>query len=163
MIITIILILIGIFIFVVANSGKKTDIKKQDTFSPTTSELLLRTEIRIQESKKLLEDIRNKYPKVTQNFENENEYEVTGVHITNRKKYIIENCTEYDEVVVFHEKKNKYSDKAVAVKHLDKIIGYISESENEEVIEIIQKKYEAKITDIDYDSSYLSVKIVIEY
>lgn len=163
MIITIILILIGIFIFVVVNSGKKAEVKKQDTLSPTASELLLRTEIRIQESKKLLEDIRHNYPKVTQYFENENEYEVTGVHIANRKKYILENCTEYDEVAVFHEKKNKYSDRAVAVKHLDKIIGYISESEIEEVFEIIEKNHEAKITEIDFDSGYLTVKIVIEY
>lgn len=163
MILTIILIGIGILIFFAANSGKKTEVKKPDAFSPSTSELLLRAEIRIQESKKLLKDIRNKYPKVKQNFENENEYEVTGVHIANRKKYIIENCIEYDEVELLHEKKNKYSEKAVAVKHLNKIIGYISESENEEVLEIIEKNYDAKIIEIDYDGGYLTVKIIIEY
>lgn len=163
MTIIVIILVIGLFIFVVVNSGKKEEIRKPNPNSPTTSELLLRTEFRIQESKKLLDEIKTKYPKAPQKFGNENEYEVTGVHIPNRKKYILENCSENDEVEIFHEKKNTYSEKAIAIKHFNKIIGYISQYENEEVHEIIEDNYEGKISEIEFENGYLTVKIIIEY
>ena len=163
MVIFIILLLVIILIFVAANNGKTETQQKNNLKYDPKLDYVLQTELRIQESKKLLEEIREKYPKTENNFGNFSEFEVTGIHIENRKKYILDNCNEYDEVTLKHEKNNKFSNRAIVVKHNNKIIGYIPESEVEEVHEIIKNNFEAKISEIDYDGSFLNIKINIEY
>ena len=143
--------------------------KKPDDYVPT-SELIRRTEERIASSKALLAEIRANAGNETvlDNTESESEtgiyeeYEITGVHIANRKNYILNYCAEYDELELKHEKNNKFSDRAIVVKHDGKKIGYISESDVEEVHGIIKNPFTSHIAEIEYDGSYLTVQIGIE-
>jgi len=99
----------------------------------------------------------------TPDYENSESFEVTGVHIVSRKNYIISYCSIFDEVELIHEKNNKYSKRAIAVKHDGRKIGYIPEYNVEEVHKILKKDYEANIEEINYDGSYLSVHALISY
>lgn len=173
---TYIIIGIGIlgFIFLIKsnkpNPKPKSELnKKPDDYVPT-SELIRRTEERIASSKALLAEIRANEGNETvlENTESESEtgiyeeYEITGVHIASRKNYILNYCAEYDELELKHEKNNKFSDRAIVVKHDGKKIGYISESDVEEVHGIIKNPFTSHIAEIEYDGSYLTVQIGIE-
>ena len=147
--------------------------KKPDDYVPT-SELIRRTEERIASSKALLAEIRANEGNETilENTESETgtgtgtgiyeEYEVTGVHIASRKNYILNYCAEYDELELKHEKNNKFSDRAIVVKHDGKKIGYIAEYDVEEVHGIIKNPFTSHIAEIEYDGSYLTVRIGLE-
>lgn len=95
--------------------------------------------------------------------ENLEDYEVTGVHVFSRKNYIINFCEEYDHVELFHDVNNEYSSEAIGIKHENKIIGYISRHDVEEVHKIIKMTHKAHISEIDYDGSYLNVRVEIEF
>lgn len=154
-----------------SNKNRKTGSPNKPTNYVPTSELIRRTEERIAASKTLLAEIKNN--KVDETIiagaelevesENHEEYEVTGVHIPNRKNYILNYCAEYDQVDLKHEKNNKYSDRAIVVKHNRKTIGYIAEYDVEVIHEIIAKPYKAIITEIGYDGSFLTVRLTIGY
>lgn len=153
-VIIVILIIIGFFVFVVANSGKK---EENEPYVNHKYDLLLQNEIEKTKPK-------NIYKQTTfKTYENISEFEVTGIHIDNRKKYISENCSENDDVKLKHEKNNPYSNRAIVVKHLGKTIGYIAEYDVEEVHEILITEFEAKISEIDFDGNYLTVRINIEH
>ena len=153
-IIFIIVLIVALFIFVVANSGEK---KAKEPYENHKYDLQLQKDLEKTKPKNIIKPILHK------SFENISEYEVTGVHVENRKKYITENCSEYDEVSLKHEKNNQYSNRAIHIKHHDKIIGYIPEYEVEDVHQILKTDYEAKISEIDFYGGYLTVKINIEY
>lgn len=69
---------------------------------------------------------------------------------------------EYDELELKHEKNNKFSNRAIVVKHEGKKIGYVAESDVEVVHGIIENQFKSHISEIDYDGSYLTVRIEIE-
>lgn len=96
-------------------------------------------------------------------YEFTEDYEVTGVHIPHRKNYILSNVDIIDSVEIYHQKSNKFSDKAIAVKHGNKVIGYISEIDIEKVWPILEKEHQAFIAAVDYFDNYLAVEITIEY
>lgn len=153
-----------------SNTISKSELnKKSDDYVPT-SELIKRTEKRIASSKALLAKISANEGNETilDNTDSESEtvickeYEVTGVHISSRKNYIINYCTEYDEIELEHEKYNKFSNRAIVVKHEGKKIGYIAKYDVEEVQGIIKKPFTSHISKIDYDGSYLTVRIELE-
>ena len=164
--------ILGLVFIVKSNNQKKPISKlnnKPDDYVPT-SELIRRTEERIASSKSLLAEVKanegNETILENTNSESETgiyeEYEVTGVHIASRKSYIINNCTEYDEIELKHEKNNKFSDRAIVVKHNGKTIGYIAEYDVEEVHGIIKNPFTSHISEIEYDGSYLTVRIGLE-
>jgi hypothetical protein len=160
-------ILVLILILKPDNKPKSELNKNSEDYVPT-SELIRRTEERIASSKALIAEIRAKEGNETilENAESETgnyeEYELTGVHIPNRKNYVLNYCNEYDELELKHEKNNKYSDKAIVVKHNGKKIGYIAEYDVEEVHEIIKNPFTSHIAEIEYDGSYLTVRIALE-
>jgi len=96
-------------------------------------------------------------------YENRKSFEITGVHIEGRKKYIINYCSIFDEIELIHEPNNKFSKRAIVVKHNGRKIGYIPEYDVEEVHEIIKRPYEANIDEINYYSSYLSVQAMVRF
>jgi hypothetical protein len=108
----------------------------------------------------LLEKIRSER---RANYTSKDEFEVVGVHVQNRKNYIIDTCLEGSEVELVHEKGNRYSKRAVAVRHYDKRIGYIAEEDLDEIHMIISKDFDAYLSTVDFDGAYLKVKITIEY
>jgi hypothetical protein len=148
--------LIGFVLIIVAGlaDADKTaaELKKQEDIKNEKARLrLLEIQTQKEEERRL------------KNFNDSNAFEVTGVHISDRKKYITYYCQEYDMVTLTHEKNNTYSNRAIVVKHNNKRIGYISENDLEYVHDIIKNNYEALITSIDFDGSYLNVIINIEY
>lgn len=167
------IVILGLIFIIKSNKPNlkpKSEIKiKPDDYVPT-SELIRRTEERIASSKALLAEIRANEGNETilENTESESEtgiyeeYEVTGVHIASRKNYILNYCAEYDELELKHEKNNKFSDRVIVVKHDGKKIGYIAESDVEEVHGIIKNPFTSHIAEIQYDGSYLTVRIGLE-
>lgn len=155
-VIIILILIIGLFIFIVANSGEKK-VKVKEPYANHKYDLQLQKDEERKIPKNIIEPILNN------TFQNYSEFEIVGIHVENRKKYITENCSEDDEVILKHEKNNQYSNRAIQIKHLNKIIGYIAEYEVEEVHEILKTKYEAKISEIDFYNGFLTVKINIEY
>ncbi|SDW55169.1 hypothetical protein [Flavobacterium degerlachei] len=155
-IIIVIILIIGLFIFIIANSGEKK-VTVKEPYANHKYDLQLQKEAEQKKSQNIANPI------VNNTFQNNSEYEIVGIHVENRKKYITANCSEYDEVFLKHEKNNQYSNRAIQIKHLNKIIGYIPEYEVEEVHEILKNEYEAKISEIDFFNGFLTVKINIEY
>lgn len=90
-------------------------------------------------------------------------FELTGVHIPKRKNYLLNYCEEYDQVTLQHEEKNPASKRAIAVKHENKLIGYISEADLDDVHKFLDRISQAFISAIDYDGKRLDVEIEIEY
>lgn len=91
------------------------------------------------------------------------EFEVTGVHLPGRKKYILDNCSEEDLVEFIPEKNNPANPLAVAVKHKKKLIGYIADYDLDQVHELMKYEHEGIITSIDYDGDYLEMKVDLQY
>ena len=161
-----------ILVFLVKPKEKrKAELNTKPTDYVPTSELIRRTEENIASTRALLDETRAKEGKEIINQRDKSasdsggyeEYEITGVHIPSRKNYVLNFCSEYDGLELRHEKNNKFSDRAIAVKHDGKKIGYIAESEVEEIHKIIMNTFKAYIVEIDYDGSCLTVQLAIEY
>lgn len=170
-------IIIGIAILILVfmikpKSKPKSDMNPKSNDYIPTPELIKRTEERIASSKALLAKIKANEGTETiiesnetesESYSGYKEFEITGVHIPSRKNYILNYCSEYDKLELKHEKNNKYSDQAIVVKHDGKKIGYIAEYDLDEVHEIISKRFTSHITEINYDGSYLTVYLALEY
>lgn len=88
---------------------------------------------------------------------------IAGVHVPTRKKYILDLCSEGDDLWLKHDKRNRYSKKAIALQDCDyKLIGYIPEIYCDEVMTILDKKHKCTISEIKYDGSYLDIFVKIE-
>lgn len=99
----------------------------------------------------------------TSTVENTLFFEVTGVHISNRKNHLINNCSEYDQVELIPEPNNEYDSDAIKIKCNGKLIGYIKSDETELVHDILKLNYNAYISTLDYDGGYINVEITIDY
>lgn len=162
-----------LILFVLIRNGRKpkTERNTNPNDSVPTSEFIKRTEERIASSNALLAEIRANEGNDTVNESEEGdlytggygEFELSGVHIPKRKKYILNYCAENDAVELTHEKNNSYSDKAIVVTHNGAEIGYIAAHDLDEVHEIISNPFTSHITAIDFDGSYLAVYIALDY
>lgn len=158
-----------IFILLTPRSKPKTGRNNKLSDYVPTSDLINQTEERIASSNALLAKTRaNEGIDITigseeQDFGGYEEFELTGVHIPKRKKYILKNCAENDVVELRHEKNNTFSDKAIIVTHNGAEIGYIAEHDLHEVHEIISNPFTSHITAIDFDGSFLAVYIALDY
>lgn len=86
--------------------------------------------------------------------------ELTGVHVSETKTYILSFCSKGDIVKLQFEPDNKYDEYAIKVFHDDIPIGYISSVDNIEVGEFMRKyDYHSFIYELDYSSGYLDVSI----
>ena len=90
-------------------------------------------------------------------------FELTGVHIGQRKNYLLNYCEEYDPVVLKKEKNNPASKLAIAVKHENKLIGYIAERDLDEVHGFYENISQSFIASIEYDGDCLNVEIDVEH
>lgn len=91
------------------------------------------------------------------------DFTVTGVHIPIRKNYILESCTIGDKVTLEHEKNNRFSSRAIMVRHYGKKIGYIPEVYLTEVHELLNGHSIVFISEIELDIKYLTVHITIAH
>ena len=157
-IIGIVILIIGIILSIIPGHKPNSELNKITEVRTSSVDILL-AEIRAQES----------IEAVIESNESElgsgiyEEYEVTGVHIAHCKNYILKYCEEYDELELMHEKYNKYSEKAISVKHDGEKIGYIREYDVDEVYEIIMNPYTSHIAKIEYDGLYLTVHLALRY
>ncbi len=94
-------------------------------------------------------------------FKNEDTFEITGVHIADRKRRIRNTCDINDRVFLQAEPSNKFDKNAIKVKNYDGKIGYIKSEETDDVHPIIKGEYYAYIAIIDDYDNYLSLEIKI--
>ena len=91
------------------------------------------------------------------------EFTLTGIHIPNRKKYILDNCQQEDKVEFIVEKNNPVNPLAIAVNHKGKLIGYIGDDDLDHAHDFINYEHEGLITSIDYDGDHLTVDVELGY
>lgn len=96
-------------------------------------------------------------------FEESESFDLTGVHIAKRKKYILDNCQEYDDVELFRDVKNSKDPNAIGIKHNGNLIGYFAAYDLEQADEILDLNHKAYISDINYDGNYIDVVIEVEF
>jgi hypothetical protein len=160
---TFLLLLLGVAIIIIivqASSKKKTSHTFNSSFTGEKSkETTLPTEKKVSEPPVhfLGEDEEGEY---NIGFE---DFTLTGVHLPGRKKYILENCKEEDDIKLTPEKDNLVNPLAIAVEHEGEIIGYIADDDLEDVHNLMKFEYESHITNKDYDGDFLNVGIEIEY
>lgn len=88
---------------------------------------------------------------------------IAGVHVASRKKYILDCCSPGNYMWLSHDKKNRYSKKAISIRDWDyTLLGYIPEIYCDDVMPILDKDHQCRISEIKYDGSYLDVYIIIE-
>lgn len=166
-----IVILIIIVIFIITSSNKSISKNEADseTINQTESKIdyVKETEERIASSKKLLSKIRddkkNEADIKDKDFKNERLFTITGIHVGGRKNYILDYLTDFDEIKLKHEENNKYSDRAIVVKHGKKKIGYIPEKEVEGIHKILIKPHISRIYEIEERGNFVSVSGCIRY
>ncbi|AXP79161.1 hypothetical protein CJ739_61 [Mariniflexile rhizosphaerae] len=91
------------------------------------------------------------------------DFEVVGVHLGERKWHIINYVEKHNPVELIPEPKNKYSSKAIMVEVEGVHVGYISESDLDEVHDIISRPYSARVLEKDYSNSFLNLTIEINH
>lgn len=86
--------------------------------------------------------------------------ELTGVHIPERKAYILNYCNKSDIVKLEFEPTNKFDEKAIMVFHDNFHIGYIAAVDNEEVGEFMRKySYHSFIYKYDTSGGFIYIEI----
>ncbi|HNP68233.1 MAG TPA: hypothetical protein PKH16_10035 [Aequorivita sp.] len=92
------------------------------------------------------------------------DFELAGVHIEPTPRYIINWVKPRHPVTIYHEKDNKYSSRALAVKHEGVHIGYIKEDDIDQVNELLKKPHLILIEKAELQGyGYLYVSINIYY
>ena len=101
-------------------------------------------------------EVRNYTSKIQTKSKYENTLRVylAGTHIATRKKYILNNGWDSMPVELVPEPKNKFDKNAIAVKHEEKLIGYIPEDKTYLVHPILEKEYEAAFDSMEEEESY---------
>lgn len=89
------------------------------------------------------------------------EYEVVGITYEERMTAILNFCKLHYPVTLEHDVGNEYSDTAIRVLCQGLEIGYISEHDSEEVLNIIQNSYTSFISVRDIDPNWTTIKIKI--
>lgn len=91
------------------------------------------------------------------------DFEVVGIHINERKWYIINHVIKHNPVELIPEPNNKYSKEAIMVKINGVHVGYISETDVAEVHEIIKCQHQARVLLKEYTNEYLNLRIEINH
>lgn len=91
------------------------------------------------------------------------DFEVVGVHVKDRKWYVINHVIEHNPVELVPEPTNKFSKDAIMVEVNGVHVGYISEDDVDEVHEIIKGPHQARVLLKDYTNGYLTLKIEINH
>lgn len=90
-------------------------------------------------------------------------FEVVGVHIPSRRRFILNNCALGDKVILEADPTNPHDSDAIKVMCHNRLIGYIKSYEIEDVNLFIEDEYVAKILTIDVDyRNYITVEISIK-
>lgn len=87
-------------------------------------------------------------------YENSLRVYLAGTHIASRKNYILKNGWDTMPVELVPEPKNKFDKNAIAVKHEEKLIGYIPEDKTQMIHPILEKEYEAAFESMEEEESY---------
>jgi len=91
------------------------------------------------------------------------DFELTGVHIKDRKKYILSECELYDFVILNHEPNNQFDNQAIKVQHFGKKIGYVPAHLTDILHDIIKEDFLAYINSCFEIDGFLTVDITICY
>lgn len=91
------------------------------------------------------------------------DFELTGVHIKDRKKYILSECELYDFVILNHEPNNPHDNQAIKVEHFHKKIGYVPSGLTDTLHNIIKEDFLAYIDALYEVDGFLTVDIIICY
>ena len=162
-----IVIVVTISIFVIISSNKGVTKSETKTKNEPEIDYLKETQERIESSKKLLTKIRddkkNDADSKDLKYKNEKIFTITGIHVGGRKNYILDYLTDFDEINLKHEKNNKYSDRAIVVRHNKKKIGYVPEKEVEGIHKILFKPHISRIYEIEEQGNFVSAYGCIRY
>tara|TARA_R100000306_G_C4378599_1_gene143143 strand:+ start:4139 stop:4549 length:411 start_codon:yes stop_codon:yes gene_type:complete len=90
-------------------------------------------------------------------------FELAGVHIPERRNYILQFVKWRHPVLIYHESNNRFSKQALAVQHTSVIIGYVPEYMITEVRPLLEKKHQVLIESVDFSGGYLEVKVSVYY
>jgi hypothetical protein len=158
----VILITAAILLFALFSNN---NIKKppQNLYSKVISPDIQRTNEAIERSRKLLKGIEEQKKIKIASFKNSETFELTGIHIANRKNRIKKTCEENDEIIVSPEPKNKFDRNAIMIENYDGKIGYIKSEDTYEVHQLIGDDHYSFISLIDDFDNFLTVEITILY
>lgn len=95
------------------------------------------------------------YEKIT-GFIYVHDFEIKGIHISDRFDYLSENSEIGDNLVLEEDYNNRYDENAVKVKLNKKVVGFVSRDDNKLVRTILKHGYICKLCDLDYDEGYTS-------
>lgn len=87
-------------------------------------------------------------------YENSLRVYLAGTHLATRKNYILKNGWDTMPVDLVPEPKNKFDSDAIAVKHEEKLIGYIPQDKTHLIHPILEKEYEAAFESMEEEESY---------
>lgn len=91
-------------------------------------------------------------------------FELKGVHIKERKSFILDFCSPSDVVEMENDPTNIHDKNAIKVLYEGFTIGFVPIYQTSEVKNIIStNQYIAKINSIKFDGDYLYVDIVVDY
>lgn len=157
------LIILIFFLIFAFFSSKKNKKPPEDLFSKATSDLLINTSDTIKRSQKLLDEINAEKQLKRSFFKKYETFEITGVHIPDRKNRIIKTCLIDDQVLLSREPNNKFDLNAIVVENYKGKIGYIQSADTSYVHSILEKEHYAYISYLDNNDNYLTVEITIEF
>lgn len=158
-----IVIVIVVFVILIVLASNNTKKPPEDIYSKTVSESIKKTNDLIDSSRKILAEIQEQKNIKIATLENEATFEVTGIHIADRKNRIKKTCEVNDEVIVSAEPKNKFDPNAIMVQNHKGKLGYIMADDTEEVHRIIKGEHYSYISYIDDFDNYLTLEISIKY
>ncbi len=91
------------------------------------------------------------------------DFEITGIHVSNRFDYLVNECEIGEEFSLIEDDLNKYDSHAVKIVHRRRTVGYISSVDNKFVRKVMKYGYIAKFIDYDeqagYHSAYISLYV----
>lgn len=89
-------------------------------------------------------------------------FDIAGLHINDRKSYILLHCKLFTFLTLFRDTDNQYSDRAIGVKHNNVLIGYVPEVDIDDISPLLDFPHKAKISCYHYDGYRLDVTVGIE-
>ncbi|AZB21932.1 hypothetical protein EG338_07560 [Kaistella haifensis] len=87
------------------------------------------------------------------------DFEITGIHISDRFDYLVNECEIGEVLSLIEDDLNRYDSHAVKIMHRRKTVGYISSSDNKFVRKVMKYGYIAKFIDYDEQDDYCSAYI----
>lgn len=91
------------------------------------------------------------------------DFEITGILVSNRFDYLVNECEIGEEFSLIEDDLNKYDSHAVKIVHRRRTVGYISSVDNKFVRKVMKYGYIAKFIDYDeqagYHSAYISLYV----